>query len=361
MRPRLPSRATGVLIAAAMALPAAACMGDGDDGGAGPTAADAPAGSGAATAAPAATASGGDVFAAIPDIVAAVQPSVVAVLAEGPQGSGEGSGVIVDGGTIVTNNHVVDGATDVEVALANGERVAATVQATDPLTDLAVLETDRDDLPAAEFAPGLPRVGELAIALGNPLGFENTATAGIVSGLHRAVPSGGQTPALVDLLQTDAAISPGNSGGALVGADGRVLGINVAYIPPEARAVSIGFAIPAPTVREVVDELLADGRAEHVYLGIQPGQVTPELAERFGLDSPTGAVVLGVLPGTPAEEAGLEASDIITAIGGEPVETVEDVFAALRGHEPGDQVEVAYLRDGESRTATVTLAERPQE
>jgi serine protease DegQ len=131
----------------------------------------------------------------------------------------------------------------------------------------------RSGLPAASFAPRLPRVGELAIAMGSPLGFANPVTSGIVSGLHRSLPSAGQTPALVDLIQTDAPISPGNSGGALLNAHGRVIGINVAFIPPAARAVSIGFAIPAPTV------------AVHAFLGVQPAEVTPQLAQQFGLRS----------------------------------------------------------------------------
>lgn len=121
-------------------------------------------------------------------------------------------------------------------------------KATDPLYDLAVVTVERHGLPAATFADALPRVGELAVAMGSPLGFTNTVTAGIVSALHRSIPSGGQAPSLVDLLQTDAAISPGNSGGALVNGEGKVMGINVAYIPPQAQPVSIGFAIPAPTV-----------------------------------------------------------------------------------------------------------------
>jgi S1-C subfamily serine protease len=134
-------------------------------------------------------------------------------------GEGAGSGVIwSEDGLVVTNNHVVEGADEIEVGLLTGERLPATVRATDPRSDLAVLEVERDGLPAATFADGLPRVGELALALGSPLGFESTVTAGIVSGLGRAVPSGGQTPALVDLIQTDAAISPGNSASTSMGA-----------------------------------------------------------------------------------------------------------------------------------------------
>jgi serine protease DegQ len=301
---------------------------------------------------------GGDVFARIPEIVREVEPSVVAVLID--EGQGQGSGVIWDeGGIVVTNNHVVEGASEIEVAFATGERVSAQVRATDPRTDLAVLEVDRDGLPAAEFAEKLPQVGELAVAVGNPLGFENTVTAGIVSGLHRSIPSGGQTPALIDLIQTDAAISPGNSGGALVGAEGRVIGINVAYIPPQARAVSIGFAIPAPEVVDAVTQLLETGEVEHAFLGVRPGPLTPQIAERFGIDTDEGILVISVVPDSGAERAGLEAGDVVTAIGGEPIRQVEDLLSLLRERVPGDRIELTILRAGEERKISVTLTGRP--
>ncbi len=311
-------------------------------------------------AAPAGSSDGGeDVFGRIPEIVREVAPSVVAVLrADG----GQGSGVIWDeAGIVVTNDHVVQGASEIEVAFATGAREPARVRATDPRTDLAVLEVDRDGLPAAEFADQLPEVGELAVALGNPLGFENTVTAGIVSGLHRAIPSGGQTPALVDLLQTDAAISPGNSGGALVDAEGRVIGINVAYIPPQARAVSIGFAIPAPEVVDVVTQLLEEGEVEHAFLGVRPAPLTPQIAERFGIDTDEGVLVISVVPGSGAAGAGVEAGDVLLAVDDEPMRQVEDLLSLLREHAPGDRVELTILRDGDERTIPVTLTDRPEE
>ena len=308
--------------------------------------------------APVAAEAGGGVFGRIPAIVREVEPSVVAVLSD----QGQGSGVIWDaGGIVVTNNHVVARATGLEVAFATGERVAARVRATDPRTDLAVLEVDRDGLPAATFARGLPEVGALAVALGNPLGFENTATAGIVSGLHRDIPSGGQTPALVNLLQTDAAISPGNSGGALVGADGKVIGINVAYIPPQARAVSIGFAIPSPDVLDVVPQLLEEGKVEHAFLGIQPGPLTAEVADRFGIDTDEGILVLSVVPDSGAERAGVHEGDVITDVDGDPMRQVEDLLSLLREHAPGDTITLTALRAGGGRTELeVTLTDRPE-
>jgi serine protease DegQ len=222
-------------------------------------------------------------FDQIPAIVAEVEPSVVTVL----RTDAEGSGVVwASDGTIITNNHVVEGVKNVVIVFADGTRVDGTVLATDPLSDLAVVKTNRQGLPAAKWADRVPPVGSLAIAIGNPLGFENSVTAGIISGTGRAVPGAAQqAPALVDLVQTDAAISPGNSGGALVGGDARIIGVNVAYIPPSASAVSIGFAIPAPTVTDVVKQLIDKGKAAHAYLGVQPVPLTPQIATEFGLKS----------------------------------------------------------------------------
>jgi serine protease DegQ len=300
-------------------------------------------------------------FGDIPETVEAVAPSVVTVFVEGTQGEGSGSGVIWDEqGRIVTNNHVVEGAGELEVAFANGTRVDARLIGADPRTDLAVVDVDREGLPAAQFAEGLPRVGELAIALGSPLGLENTVSAGIVSALHRDLPSGGTTPALIDLIQTDAAISPGNSGGALVDAEGVVIGVNVAYIPPEARAVSIGFAIPSPVVRDVVPQLIEDGEAEHPYLGVVPIPVTEELSGSFDLPVEEGALVQSVSEGSPAARAGLRAGDVIVELGGDSIRTVEDLYSAIRSRDPGDAVELTVVRDGERRTVEVTLARLPQ-
>lgn len=315
----------------------------------------------AATGGTTATAADSDVDVGdIPAIVEAVSPSVVTVFVTGPQGEGAGSGVIWDReGRIVTNNHVIAGAGEIEVAIASGARLDGRVIGTDPRTDLAIVDVDRNDLPVAEFAEGLPRVGELAVALGSPLGLENSASAGIVSALHRDLPSGGTTPALIDLLQTDAAISPGNSGGALVNGEGVVIGINVAYIPPEQRAVSIGFAIPAPVVQDVVPQLIEDGRAEHPYLGVVPLPVTDELSESFGLGVEEGALVQSVSEGSPAARARLREGDVIVELDGQPIRTVEDLYAAIREREPGQTVELTIVREGDRRTVEVTLGRLP--
>lgn len=302
---------------------------------------------------------GGDVFGRIPAIVDRVQPAVVSVLVQTREGGAEGSGVVFDGrrGLVVTNNHVVADATGVEVVLANGERLDARVKATDPLTDLALLAVERTGLPQARFADELPRVGELAVALGNPLGFENSVAAGIVSGLHRVIPSGGRSPSLVDLIQTDAPISPGNSGGALVDREGRVIGINVAAIPPtqETRAVSIGFAIPAQTVVSVLRQLRETGRARHAFLGIQPANLTPDVVERFDIDAEEGVLVVSVAKGGAAERAGLREGDVIVAFGREPIRIVDDLLGTLRRYRPGDEVVFTALRDGERLLVAVTL------
>lgn len=296
----------------------------------------------------------------IPSLVQRVQPSVVSIAVQGGVGEAEGSGVIWDDeGTIVTNQHVVADSQQVEVVLASGDRIPAEVRASSADFDLAVLEVDRDGLPAADFAEALPAVGEFVVAIGNPLGFENTVTAGIVSGLHRSIPSGGRTPALVDLIQTDAPISPGNSGGALVDLDGEVVGINVAYLPPgETGAVSLGFAIPAPTASQVVEQLLESGRVELAFLGIQPIQVTGQLADRFDLSVDEGVAVSVVEPGSAAARAGLEEGDVIVAFDGDPIRRVEDLFAQLRQRRPGQRVELTVVRDGDRRRLDATLGGR---
>ena len=289
----------------------------------------------------------------IPELVDEVGPSVVAIAVETPQGAGEGSGIVWDDdGHIVTNHHVVEGARTVQVQSARGDRFEGRVVATDPRTDLGVVKLEDGELPAASFADGLPEVGSLAVAMGSPLGFENTVTAGIVSGLDRSLPTGGDEPSLVGLIQTDAAISPGNSGGALVGAGGRVIGINVAYLPPqETGAVAIGFAIPAPTVRDVVRQLVEDGQVDHPYLGVQ-------LAAAAAGDEPV-VVVLLVEPGGPAADAGIRPRDIITRIGDREVTMVEQVYEALRGRKPGDRVRVVVRRGGEERELDLELGQRP--
>jgi serine protease Do len=279
---------------------------------------------------------------------------------------GLGSGVIYrSDGYIITNNHVVEGSRDVEVAFADGTTERGEVVGTDPTTDIALVSVDRNDLPAADFASGDPIVGQTAVAVGSPSGFESTVTSGIISGTGREVPAeytgGTQAPSLVDLIQTDAAISPGNSGGALADREGRVMGINVAYLPPaETGAENIGFAIPSATAVSVADQLIEDGEAVHPYVGVYLSDLTQQTASKFGSPVDSGALIEEVEPGSPADDAGIHRGDIVTAAGSEEVRSSGDLLSALRDYMPGDTVELKVLRNGEKTTLQVNLAERTQ-
>jgi S1-C subfamily serine protease len=295
----------------------------------------------------------------IPRIAARVAPSIVTI----QTADGLGSGVIWSAdGKIVTDAHVVGTSKTVTVAFADGRSTSGTVLATDPVTDLAVLEVSRTHLPAATFERPLPALGDLAVAIGSPLGFTNSVTAGVVSGVGREIPgSAAETQSLVDLLQTDAAISPGNSGGALVDGAGRVIGLVEAYIPPSEGAVALGFAIPSHTVVVTVEQLLASGRASHSYLGITTATITPDLQQELGLTQATGALVQTVARNGPAAAAGIQPGDIVTAAGGRPVTSPEDLIAVLRDHQAGDTIPVTVVRDGAKQTVDVKLAERPRQ
>lgn len=293
----------------------------------------------------------------IPALVEELAPSMVTIFTDGGLGSGV---VYAADGLILTNEHVVRGAPEVQVGFADGQRVAGEVRAVDQVTDLALIQVDRRDLPAPRFQTTLPRVGEDVIVVGSPLGFENTVTAGIISGLHRAIPDSAQNSlSLVDLIQTDAAISPGNSGGAVVNLRGEVVGISEAYIPPQAGAVALGFAIPAATAVEVAEELLADGTAEHAYLGLTPAPLTPQIAQRLGIDAADGVVVLAVDDGGPAAEAGVRPGDVLESIEGVELRTPEQLLGELRNRNPGESVALRVLREGDGLDVKAELIERP--
>ncbi|MGM0929914.1 MAG: S1C family serine protease [Actinomycetota bacterium] len=342
-----------VLLAAALVAGLASCTGESGE---------APGGTNGGTGQPEAGSEGqiggAQLASGIPEIVENVQPSVVTVFTDG----GVGSGVVYSAdGLILTNEHVVGDNPEVEVAFADGQRSAGEVVATDAVSDLALVRTDREGLPAAEFETSLPAIGELAVVIGSPLGFENTATAGIISGLHRAIPgSSSSSLALVDLIQTDAPISPGNSGGAVVNAQSQVVGISEAYIPPEAGAVSLGFAIPAATAKEVAEELLEDGTANHAFMGLAPATITAAMAERLGVPQAEGVVALSVTEGGPADEAGIRAGDVVLSVDGEALATAEDLLSVLRKHDPGDEVTVEVRRGGDTSRVKVTLSDRPR-
>ncbi|WP_197373743.1 S1C family serine protease [Mycolicibacterium baixiangningiae] len=289
------------------------------------------------------------------DVVERVSPSVVTVRID----NGVGSGVVLRPDVIVTNAHVVGTARDVALEFADGEQANGVVLATDTVTDLAVVRSSRTGLPVPEYRVELPRPGDWAVAIGSPLGFQNSVTAGVISGLHRDIPgSAAQSQSLVDLIQTDAPISPGNSGGALLDAEGRVVGINEAYIPPAAGAVSLGFAIPSATAIDVSDQLLESGRAAHPYLGVSITQLTPAVRRGLGVAVEDGALVTGVDRGSPAATAGVQSGDVITELDGDTVRSVEDLLSALRRTRPGAQVPMSVHRGNAQQQMTVTIGER---
>lgn len=297
-------------------------------------------------------------LALVPQVAADMAPSVVTILA----GGGNGSGVVYTaGGLILTNEHVVRGARSVQVEFADGRRFPGVVTATDPVTDLALVRVNRTGLPAAAFDTALPTVGSLAVVIGSPLGFQNTVTAGVISGLHRSIPgSAAQGQSLVDLIQTDAPISPGNSGGAVVDGCGKVIGISEAYIPPSAGAVALGFAIPAATAVDVAEQLETTGKASHAFAGLIPAAITPQIAADLHLASTDGVIVADLVAGGPAAAAGLAPGDVITAVDGTETRTPEDFLAALRSHRAGDVIDLTVQRPATGRLSIrLTLAARP--
>lgn len=287
----------------------------------------------------------------LPEVVERLTPSVVTVRTE----VGAGSGVVYRPDVVLTNAHVVGDPREVTIGYADGTSSPGEVLATDAVTDLAVIRTVRAGLPVPRYCPDLPRPGETVVAIGSPLGFESTVTAGIISGLNRQIPgSAAQSRALVDLIQTDAAISPGNSGGALLNVAGCVIGINEAYIPPAAGAVSIGFAIPAATAVDIADQLLVDGTATHPFLGVSLGRLTPQIRQALGVDV-DGALVLDVSPGGPAAAAGVQPGDVLVGLAGREVGSVEELLGILRDSEPGQQAQLALVRRGERTEVPLTI------
>ena len=355
-------RVAGTIGGIALAIMLASCSSDkGTSVSAAPTALTTAGSSVSPVTSTASGSSGGGVndWSNIPQIAQRVAPSIVTI--QTPDGLG--SGVIWSAdGEIVTDAHVVGTNQTVTVAFADGKQAEGTVAATDPVTDLAAVKTSRTGLPAASFEQPLPALGDLAIAIGSPLGFTNSVTAGVVSGLGRSIPgSASETQSLVDLIQTDAAISPGNSGGALVDGLGRVIGLAEAYIPPSQGAVALGFAIPSHTVVDTMTQLLGTGSASHAYLGVGTATITTDLQQQLGLSEDKGALVQSVSAGGPAAAAGIESGDVIVATDGKDVATPEDLIAAIRDHQPGDTMKVTYVRDGKPATVEVTLAKRPQQ
>jgi len=292
-------------------------------------------------------------------------PSVVNI---GREDGGQGSGVIYSSdGMIITNNHVItddfgNPVQGLEVTFATGDKLPATVVGRDPLTDLAVIRvTATKPLPAAVFAAALPAVGEYAVAIGSPAGFQNSVTLGIVSALDRSidVPSGnGRVETYTGLIQTDTPISGGNSGGALANAEGVVIGVNSAGLFGST-VENIGFAIPSVVVTEVADEIISSGKATHAFMGIGPTTVSVDLQRQFGLSRSSGVLVAEVTGGGPADKAGMKQGDIIVKIDDKEMVESSDVLAAIRDKKPGDSVQVTIDREGTTSVISVTLEERP--
>jgi S1-C subfamily serine protease len=297
-------------------------------------------------------------FAAVPSVATKLQPSVVTIeLSDGSLGSGV---VWSSDGLIVTDAHVVGTNTTVQVDFADGKQVQGTVKATDQVTDLAVVQADRTGVTPAKFVTTLPQLGDLAVVIGSPLGFTNSVTAGVISGEGRQIPgSATQTQSLVNLIQTDAAVSPGNSGGALANGAAGVTGIVEAYIPPTEGAVSLGFAIPSATVVDTVKQLIATGKATHAYLGVVSTAITPEIQQQLGLSTTKGIALQEVANNSPAANAGLQTGDVITSIDGQAITSPEDLLTLLRKHQPGDKITITYVRNGQQHTTTATLTDRP--
>ena len=281
---------------------------------------------------------------------------------------GTGSGFILGAdGRLVTNAHVVEGAESVKVTLKDGQIFEGQVLGTDPMTDVAVIKIEADNLPTVALGETEDLVpGEWAIAIGNPLGLDNTVTVGIISALDRSSSQVGVPDKRVRFIQTDAAINPGNSGGPLLNADGEVIGINTAI---RADAQGLGFAIPIETAQRVADQLFATGKADHPYLGIQMLTLNANIREEinqssefdFQVNQDQGIVIVRVVEESPAQEAGFQPGDVIQKVGGQSVKTAVDVQERVEASEIGDVLEVEVIRNNQKKTMTVRPSIFPQE
>lgn len=273
-----------------------------------------------------------------------------------PDRQGLGSGFIISSdGLIVTNNHVVEGATSVTIKFADGSEHEATVIGTDPLTDIALLDIEGTDLPIVSFGSSEKmRVGDEVIAMGNPFGLGGTVTTGIVSAKDRDIQSG----PFDSFIQTDAAINRGNSGGPLFNDKGEVIGVNTAIFSPNGASAGIGFAVPSDLVSTVVADLEDDGQIDRGWLGVQIKPVSDEVASVLGLEPGKGTMIEKVLDGTPAQKAGLKSGDIVLSFDGTKVEEARDLTRAVAGTAPTTVSKVEVMRKGERLMLDVTLENR---
>jgi serine protease DegQ len=278
---------------------------------------------------------------------------------EGPaaqQQIGLGSGVIVSPeGYLLTNQHVVEDATEIEVQLADGRQTRARVVGSDIETDIAVLKIELDALPVIALGDVRAlQVGDAVLAIGNPFNVGQTVTAGIVSALDRAGSSRFQ-----NFIQTDAAINPGNSGGALVDAQGALVGINTAIFSRSGGSLGIGFAVPADTARQVMEALVRDGSVKRGWLGVEPRDLSPELVDSLNLPVKAGVLITGVLQDGPAARGGLRPGDVVLKVGERPVANSGDLFAAVALLKPGSSAVLAVQRGAQALELKLTVAERP--
>jgi serine protease Do len=266
----------------------------------------------------------------------------------------QGSGFFISpDGYVVTNNHVVANAVQLQIVMDNGKIFDAKVVGTDPKTDLALLKVEGNAFPHVTLADELPKIGEWVIAMGNPFGLGGTVTAGIISAEGRDIGAGPYN----DFLQIDAAINRGNSGGPTFGMNGRVIGVNTAIFSPSGGSIGIGFAIPATTVTTVVAQLKERGFVERGYLGVTGQPVTKDVADGLGLQEPEGALVSGIQPDSPAAKASIKVGDVITAIDGNKLKDSRELARRVAGIAPNSKSTITYLRDGKEQTAEVTIGQ----
>ncbi|MFM2340407.1 MAG: hypothetical protein RLZZ592_60 [Pseudomonadota bacterium] len=273
--------------------------------------------------------------------------------------AGTGSAVIVSAdGYLLTNNHVIENADQIEIGLLDGRRVAAKVVGTDPDSDLAVLKVALAGLPAITFGDNdALQVGDVVLAIGNPFNVGQTVTSGIVSAIGR---SGLGLNTFENFIQTDAAINPGNSGGALVDINGQLLGINTAIYSRSGGSMGIGFAIPVTTARQVMEGLITEGVVTRGWIGVQPSDLTPDMAESFGLEIDRGVLITGVLQDGPASAAGMQPGDVVVSVGGTPVANTAQLLNAVAGLKPQTQAVLSVYRGRQSLELSIRVAQRPK-
>jgi serine protease Do len=276
-----------------------------------------------------------------------------------PIQEGQGSGVIVDGknGYIMTNAHVVSGAVDIRVTLPDGRSFQGKVIGSDSFSDIAVVKVEATNLPEAPLGDTTNlKVGSWAIAIGNPYGFENTVTVGVVSAKNRTLSNPETGRPLQDLIQTDAAINPGNSGGALVNIKGEVIGINTAIIP---YAQGMGFAVDINAAKQVFQDLITTGQAVRPWIGITYSKITPDTAKKLNLPDQMGVIIVEVIQGSPAQKAGLQVNDVIKAINGTPIYQIDDLRNIIKGKKVGDEINLTIWRAGSTMTISLKLEQMP--